>query len=191
MMFWCVNSTELPTILLNMLNDANLKTTLADAFLESLHVDLYNNIKADFDVKGSKHTVTLNTKATTRGNNLEKVREYLCKCKQEILQCMTENIIDQNSDSSLATLMAVFDLASEEEHEPRVQKVEALYNIYALDTEHTLEDWHNFKVKATYKKRIICSKQVLIEEFHIIYQKMNVMACRLREAKLKKKNLLR
>lgn len=43
--------------------------------------------------------------------------------------------------------MAVFDLASKEEHESRLQKVEVFYHIYALDKEHTLEDWHNFKVK--------------------------------------------
>ena len=99
---------------------------------------------------------------------------------------MTENVIDQNSDSSLAALMAVFDLVSEEDYEPRVQKVETLYDIYDLDMEHTLEDWHNFKVKAACKKRIICPKEVLIEEFQLTYQKMNVMARRLREAKIKK-----
>ena len=59
---------------------------------------------------------------------------------------MTKNIIDQSSDKSLGAIMAVFDLASQEEYESRVQKVEVFYNIYALDTEHTLEDWHNFKV---------------------------------------------
>ena len=52
-----------------LLSDPNLKTPLADAFLEILHVDPYNKIKADFDVKGSKHTVTLNIKAATIVNN--------------------------------------------------------------------------------------------------------------------------
>ena len=56
-------------------------------------------IRAAFDViKGSKDTVTLKTKAATGGNNLEKVWESFCKCKQGILQCMIKKIIDQNSD---------------------------------------------------------------------------------------------
>lgn len=66
--------------------------------------------------------------------------------------------------------MAVFDLASEEEYQPRVQKVKALYDIYVLDTEH------HFTVKVTYKKGITCPKEVLIEEFQQTYQKMKVMA---------------
>ena len=57
-----------------------------------------------------------------------------------------------NSDSILAALMAVLDLASEEEYEPRVQKFEALSDIYVLDTEHTMEDWHNFKSQGNTQK---------------------------------------
>ena len=97
-----------------LLSDANFKSPLADNFLESLHVDPYNNIKVVID-------------------------------------------------SSLAALMARSnnDLASGDENEPKVQKIEALCDINALDTRHILEDWFNFKVKATYQDRLICQKESL------------------------------
>ena len=99
-----------------LLSDANFETPLADHFLESLHVDPYNNIKVVID-------------------------------------------------SSLAALMARWnnDLASGEENEPKVQKIEALCDINALDTGHIPDDSLNFKVKATYQDRLICQKEVFIE----------------------------
>ena len=66
---------------------------------------------------GSRETftdnVTLNTKIIGRGNNLDKVKETCGKVKQEVLQCIINNINDQNgNDESLAALMSIFDLST-------------------------------------------------------------------------------
>ena len=44
--------------------DKNISTPLADALYDSLKEDQHCNIIADFDIKGTKHTITLNTKVT-------------------------------------------------------------------------------------------------------------------------------
>lgn len=76
---------------------------------------------------------------------------------------MIENVIDQNSDSSLAALMAVFDLASEEDYEPRVQKVETLYDIYDLDMEHTLETGTTLKSREHAKRGLSAQRRSLLK----------------------------
>ena len=62
--------------------------------------------------------------------------------KKEILQCMADNIIDQNDDSSLAALMSAFDLRSDEGLDARLEKLSSLFDVYGVDRCHELtEKW--------------------------------------------------
>ena len=56
--------------------------------------------------------------------------------KAEILRVMSDNILDQNDDNSLAALMSPFDLSSEEGLDGRLEKVSAIYDIYGIDSDH-------------------------------------------------------
>ena len=59
--------------------------------------------------------------------------------KAEILRVMSDNILDQNDDNSLAALMNAFDLSSEEGLDGRLEKVSAIYDIYGVDSDHMME----------------------------------------------------
>ena len=59
--------------------------------------------------------------------------------KAEILRVMSDNILDQNDDNSLAALMSAFDLSSEEGLDGRLEKVSAIYDIYGVDSDHMME----------------------------------------------------
>ena len=61
--------------------------------------------------------------------------------KAEILRVMSDNILDQNDDNSLAALMSAFDLSSEEGLDGRLEKVSAIYDIYGVDSDHMMEGW--------------------------------------------------
>ena len=65
----------------SLLLDESLCTPLADALYNSLAEDQHGNITAEFDIKGDKHTVTLNTKVT-RSCDLLSVKEKLVECKK-------------------------------------------------------------------------------------------------------------
>ena len=54
---------------------------------------------------------------------------------------MSDNILYQNDDNSLAALMSAFDLSSEEGLDGRLEKVSAIYDIYGVDSDHMMEDW--------------------------------------------------
>ena len=164
-----------------LLLDGSLCTPLADAFYNSLAEDQHGNITAEFDIKGDKHTITLNTKVK-RSCDLLSVKEKLVECKKNILQCMAENIIDQTKEYSLSSFMRAFDLLSEESFEARVKKIESLHNIYGLDSTHILEDWNDLSVKVVYKKRLTCSKESLINKYKVTFEQMNTMAQQLKVA---------
>ena len=53
---------------------------------------------------------------------------------------MSDNILDQNDDNSLAALMSAFDFSSEEGLDGRLVEVSALYDIYGVDSDHMMED---------------------------------------------------
>ena len=101
--------------------------------------DQHSNIIADSDTKSTTHTVTLNTKMT-RSHNLVCVEDKLTECKNNLLQCMADNITDQTKEESISRLMCLFDLLSHENFESRVKKVELLYDIYGLASENVLEN---------------------------------------------------
>ena len=61
--------------------------------------------------------------------------------KAEILRVMSDNILDQNDNNSLAALMSAFDLSSEEGLDDRLEKVSSIYDIYGADSDHMMKDW--------------------------------------------------
>ena len=69
------------------------------------------------------------------------MKAELVETKAEILRVMSDNILDQNDDNSLAALMNAFDLSSEEGLDGRLEKVSAIYDIYGVDSDNMMEDW--------------------------------------------------
>ena len=69
------------------------------------------------------------------------MKAELVETKAEILRVMSDNILDQNDDNSLAALMSAFDLSSEEGLDGRLEKVSAIYDIYGVDSDHMMEGW--------------------------------------------------
>ena len=69
------------------------------------------------------------------------MKAELVETKKEILRVMSDNILDQNDDNSLAALMSAFDLSSEEGLDGRLEKVSAIYDIYGVDSDHMMEGW--------------------------------------------------
>ena len=69
------------------------------------------------------------------------MKTELVETKAEILRVMSDNILDQNDDNSLAALMNAFDLSSEEGLDGRLEKVSAIYDIYGVDSDNMMEDW--------------------------------------------------
>ena len=69
------------------------------------------------------------------------MKTELVETKAEILRVMSDNILDQNDDNSLAALMSAFDLSSEEGLDGRLEKVSAIYDIYGVDSDHMMEGW--------------------------------------------------
>ena len=67
------------------------------------------------------------------------MKAELVETKAEILRVMSDNILDQNDDNSLAALMSAFDLSSEEGLDGRLEKVSAIYDIYGVDSDHMME----------------------------------------------------
>ena len=62
--------------------------------------------------------------------------------KQEVLQCIINNINDQNgNDESLAALMSMFDFSTNEDFKSCNTKLSALYDIYGVDTIRSMERW--------------------------------------------------
>ena len=68
------------------------------------------------------------------------MKAELVETKAEILRVMSDNILDQNDDNSLAALMSAFDLSSEEGLDGRLEKVSAIYDIYGVDSD-MIKDW--------------------------------------------------
>ena len=69
------------------------------------------------------------------------MKAELVETKAEMLRVMSDNILDQNDDNSLAALMSAFDLSSEEGLDGRLEKVSAIYDIYGVDSDNMMEDW--------------------------------------------------
>ena len=81
----------------------------------------------------------------------------LLKKKQQIIQCMTTNVIMQHEADKLMALTSALKLKSEEDYESRGAKVSALHDLYGINTDHQLEDCCEFKVVVTYKRKLLCT----------------------------------
>ena len=69
------------------------------------------------------------------------MKEDLRRVKKEVLQCMVNNINDQNGADSLAAAMSAFDLDTNEGLEERSAKVEVLHTKYGIERSHQMESW--------------------------------------------------
>ena len=69
------------------------------------------------------------------------MKAELVETEAEILRVMSDNILDQNDNNSLAALMSAFDLSPEEGLDGRLEKLSAIYDIYGVDSDHMMEDW--------------------------------------------------
>ena len=72
--------------------------------------------------------------------SLEKITDELKQIKKKIIDCISENILDQNDDSILAAMMSAFDLSSEEGYESWIEKISFLYDCYGIDYVHILDE---------------------------------------------------
>ena len=67
----------------NVLLDENLSRPIADTICDRLREDLLSNIFIDFEIKGTKHTVTYDAKVT-RSHILTCVKDKLTECKKHL-----------------------------------------------------------------------------------------------------------
>ena len=80
--------------------------------------------------------------------------------------------------------MKAFDLTSTEDLEIKVFKVESLFDIYGVDYTHVMPDWFDFQVRATYEKRLTCTKEALVKQFEDAHEKIVQMSRELREDRI-------
>ena len=121
---------------------------------------------------------------TNRNKSPQAMKQDLQEIKKGIINNMIENINDQNKSDSLLGLMSAFDLSSSEEYDSRADKISKMYDMYGVDNEHLVdEEWNGFKVNITYKRRIHCSKQELLQQFEKAGPKINMLSQELHEAR--------
>lgn len=61
--------------------------------------------------------------------------------------------------------MSIFYLQSDEDYDSRTEKLTLLYLMYGDDNEFLVKDeWNEFKIKISYKRRPHCSKENLMEQ---------------------------
>ena len=89
--------------------------------------------------------------------------------------------MDQNSEDSIFHLLTAFDLTSTEDLEEKVVKLEHLFDIYGVDLTHVMPEWFNFQVRATYEKRLTCTKEMLVKQFEDAHEKIVSMSRDLRD----------
>ena len=118
----------------------NIATPKADAVTNNFAVDQFSNITLEIEINDSIHKLMLNTKVT-RNFGLDQIKRSLLKCKTEILNCMVENIREQNDKSSLAAMMDAFNLQSTEDLDSRTSKVELLHDLSGQNITHTMQKW--------------------------------------------------
>ena len=63
------------------------------------------------------------------------------KSKEEILDCIAENIRDQNDTDSLVDHMGAFNLEKGDTLEDRENHIEQLYEVFGVDSKHEMQKW--------------------------------------------------
>ena len=71
---------------------------------------------------------------------MDSIRETCRKLRQEVLNCMINNILDQNGADSIAELFSLFDLSSDASKESRIEKLSELLDIYGTVVVHTMKE---------------------------------------------------
>ena len=71
--------------------------------------------------------------------SLDSIRKTCRKLRQEALNCMINNILDQNDSDSIAGLFSLFDLSSDASKESRIEKLSKLH-IYGILVIHTMKE---------------------------------------------------
>ena len=68
------------------------------------------------------------------------IHEKYRKLHQEVLDCMINNILDQNVADSIAELFSLFNLSSDARNESRIEKLSKLHDIYRTPFIHTMKE---------------------------------------------------
>ena len=63
------------------------------------------------------------------------------KSKEEILDCIAENIRDQNDPDSFVAYMGAFNLETADTLEDRKNHIEQLYDVFGVDSKHEMQKW--------------------------------------------------
>ena len=63
------------------------------------------------------------------------------KFKEEILDCIAENIRYQNDTDSLVAHMGAFNLEEGDTLEDRENHIEQLYEVFGVDSKHEMQKW--------------------------------------------------
>ena len=71
---------------------------------------------------------------------MDSIRETCRKLRQEVLNCMINNILDQNGADSIAGLFSLFNLSSDATKESRIEKLSKLHDIYGTPVIHTMKE---------------------------------------------------
>ena len=71
---------------------------------------------------------------------MDSIHETCRKLHQEVLNCMVNNILDQNDADSIAELFSPFDLSSDASEESRIEKLSKLHDIYRTPVIHTMKE---------------------------------------------------
>ena len=101
-------------------------------------VDGNNNVITTILLNGEKHNHLLNSKVT-RSFTLDHVKAQLQKCKSEILEFMSSNLIECVGDQTLAGLFSCFYVDRTYGIEVCKEKLQALHSVYGTDrsVDHT------------------------------------------------------
>ena len=94
----------------------------------------------------SQTTCTLNEKLN-RHYTLQTIKDNLREIQNRVLDKLHDNIIVQNGEDSIFSILNVFDLTSRESLGDKLQKNSQLFRIFGEDTTHDVEEWFGFKVR--------------------------------------------
>ena len=74
------------------------------------------------------------------GASLDNLKEKCRTLKQEVIDCMIDNINEQNSPDSISGLFSLFDLSSNESKEDRMRKLEIIWDMFGVKHHHTMKE---------------------------------------------------
>ena len=115
--------------------------------------DQNDDICVTLDVKGEPHKITRNFMKSRKYSSVDVVKDDLRRIRHEIRMCISDNVTDQNSEESLASMMACFDLDFNLNLPGRISILKAIFDIYGNDYQKTVgQKCAHHVVQVTYKK---------------------------------------